>query len=539
MNTVMPIHPDFADPDGCLAWLDSLNPTNVVESHAGLSEMLSTLLEAPPTPLSHLEILEKARATIEFVQTESAQRYASQPLPPSSQEDETLRIVLNMWQLILRSYTRIAQRSALDPLFTDRKPMLAQRRIHYHGATILEYYRARREAPHGIWAELHRLYAAAEDWNIATVRVAEPLNETWRAQSCAEAYLAVLLVEAANPYGRTPREFAWILRWAQRFAPHCSLHKDIDQAARSSYAVDLAQDGALRPLGNAESTPSMRRVDGQRLAAHIQAIIAQFKRGGSPVTLGLGDDCVQPACARLLVSLYRPWGLASAGRRFPRRDTRGTVQIATDLASIAYYVADKPFTQPPEVRAGTFRDMQSLYTIGEQVEKAEPSDTEIYSRAARLGMVLEHWNIANQSVSGFRIVRDNPGSRVDHRQLIGLRPADGESFLLAEISWLMYRSDGRLFAGLSLMPGLPQVVGARIQTPPRSGLHENYQQAFLLPPIDVLKAEPTIIVPPNWYAAERILDIRGEEEKGFRIRMLSLISRGTNFDRVSFERMVN
>jgi hypothetical protein len=534
MNTVMPPRPDFTDPDGCLAWLVGLNPTNAGEAHATLAGMLAALLEVPPAPLRHLEIVEQARPALDFVQNRFAQRYASRPLPPVSQEDETLRVVLNLWQLMLRSYALIAQRSALDPGFLDRRPLLAQRRLHYHGALILEYYRARRETPPGIWAELHRLYSAAEEWNVAKVRIAEPLNETWHAQSCTEAYLAVLLVEAANPYGRTPREFAWILNWAQRFAPHCSLHKDINPEARSGYVLDLARDFALRPQGDIEITSSLRRVDNRRLAAHIQAIIAQFKNGATPASLGLGDDCVQPACARLLISLYRPWGLSSAGRRFPRRATQGTMQIASDLPSIGYYIADTPFAQPPKMRSGTFRDTQSVYTIGEQVEKAPPSDAEIYSRAALLGMILEHWNIIDQSVSGFRIVRDGSGSRIDHRQLVAVRPADGESFLLAEICWLMYRFDGRLFAGIALMPGLPQVVAARIRNHSGTGLNENYHQAFLLPEIEALRAHPSLVVPAGWYTAGRELDICANGEKDFQVKLQNLIARGINFDRVGF-----
>ena len=123
--------------------------------HAG-GECSRPLLEVPPAPLRHLEIVEQARPALDFVQNRFAQRYASRPLPPISQEDETLRVVLNLWQLMLRSYALIAQRSALDPSFLDRRPLLAQRRLHYHGALILEYYRARRETPPGIWAELHR-----------------------------------------------------------------------------------------------------------------------------------------------------------------------------------------------------------------------------------------------------------------------------------------------------------------------------------------------------------------------------------------------
>ncbi|MCL2657649.1 MAG: hypothetical protein FWD62_09555 [Betaproteobacteria bacterium] len=538
MNGEVQALPDVSNPEACIAWLAELNPTNVLETHTRLTEFLNHLLMQPPTPIQHLEIMEAARTTVEFVQTELSQRYAARPLPPLSAEEALLRSVLNLWSLMLRTYSLIAQRSALDPLFIERRPMLAQRRIHYHGDLILEYYRARREVPTGMWAELHRYYASAEDWHVATVRVAEPLNETWRAQSCVEAYISLLLVDAANPYGRTPREFVWILRWAQRFAPHCNLYKDVNLTAKSSYAIDLAQDAGLRPVGTVAPVPSLRRVDSERLAAHIQAIVSQFKRGTAPAALGLGEDCVQPACARLLVSLYRPWGLAAAGRRFPRKHAKGTIEMATDLPSIGYFISGRPFEQPSRVRTGTYRDAAAVFTFGEQVEAAQPTEAEIYARAPQFGMSFEEWKIEDQSVSGFRISREVQGSRIDHRQLLALHPGDGESFILAEISWLMYHNDGRLFAGLSLMPGKPEMVAVRLQNPKGGGgLRENYQQAFLLPAVSALKSEPTLVLPAGWYHADRILEVCGDEEN-FQVRLVKLTSRGTNFDRAVFARIV-
>lgn len=123
------------------------------------------------------------------------------------------------------------------------------------------------------------------------------------------------LIDAASPYSRTPREFTWLTRWAQRFAPYCSLNlqeagKTAEKA--SSFVLDQSSDKGLHPASaNSSESPSQYGLDTSKLATHIQAIVSQLKKGANAASLGLGDDCVQPACARLLVSLYRPWGLGA------------------------------------------------------------------------------------------------------------------------------------------------------------------------------------------------------------------------------------
>ena len=233
---------NYHDPAVALEAIRKMNTTNVAESHALVTAIVSALLDKPPAPEPHFEVLEAARPGIAFIQGELAKRYADHPLPPQSEEEATLNRVVGLWRDLAQSYALIAQRDAAHESLAAQRPTLLQRRLHFTGQSLLEYFRAHRAVPQGLWMDFHAGYAVAEQQGVARTRVADPLNEVWKAQSSVEAYVAVLLVDLANPFGRSQREFTWVCRWAQRFAPYCALNMPEEGQKPGSYALDLSRD---------------------------------------------------------------------------------------------------------------------------------------------------------------------------------------------------------------------------------------------------------------------------------------------------------
>ncbi len=528
---------EHRSPAECLTLLQRLDPTRVDDTHAALNAIVGALLVTQPAPNQHLEVLEAARALLAEVQAASARRYAGQPLPPDSNENATLLRVVALWRNVACSYALIAQRDAAHGTLSDQRALLAQRRQFYAGQGLIEYFRAHRTVPGGQWADVHDAFAAAEASGTAHIRVADPLNEVWKAQSAVEAYAATLLADLANPYGRSGPELLWVCRWAQRFAPYCSLSAIADADKPTVYGIDLAADHGLRPLGLLPPSTALRRFDGSRLASQIQAVFNQLKQGVSPASLGLGKDCPADTAARLLLSLYRPWGLAAAGRRFPRRGCNGEVALCGDWLGIGFHVQGRLFTQPQRYTSTpSFNSDIALLTFGERADAGGPpfAAPALHRRdAEELGFVCGHWTVVDQSVGGFRLTHAPRAERLEHHQLVGLRPQDGERFLLGQISWLMFHGDGVLEAGVHILPGLPRVVAARalaLQT----GNREPYQQAFLLPPTPALKVGASLVLPAGWFSPSHVLEI---DDGGTvaQVRLTQLVLKGANFDQVSFE----
>jgi hypothetical protein len=538
MSLKMPSIIDFNQPTQCRALLARINVTDLEEAAQTLHRLLEGMAVASPPPAMHLQILEEARPTLDYVQGEIARRYASRPLPPSSSEEATLQQVVRLWSLMASNYAFVAQRSILgtDGNFEGQRALLMHRRISYQALAMNEFFRARQEIPAHFWLDLHALFVSAERAGLAQVRVPDALNETWGAQSPQEAYVAFLLVDTSSPYSRTPREFQWTTRWAQRFAPYCSLHDEVEDARTNSYVLDLMADHGLRPSSAMKHQAGQRRLNTTKLAAHIQSVAGRLKSGVAPASLGLGEDCVQPACARLIVSLYRPWGLAASGRKFPRKPSQGEVQICSDPAGVAFFLTGTPFECPEKerVRYSDFARAEAMLALGERIEQVELNDEQRTQKALELGYALEAWDVLDQSLAGFRLVRAEGESRLDHRQLIGVRASSQERMLLAEISWLQYRRSGALSCGISLMPGPPVPFAVCRIAPLRPTPHANYQLGFLIPGVSALNIDHTLIVPAGWYVSDQRVEVRSEQP--WFARMTKLLSRGANFDRVVFTR---
>lgn len=64
-----------------------------------------------------------------------------------------------------------------------------------------------------------------------------------------------------------------------------------------------------------------------------------------------------------------------------------------------------------------FTRTEALLTLGERVDEGELSDEKMDIRATQLGYALETWDVIDQSVAGFKMVRQEGQSRVEHRQL--------------------------------------------------------------------------------------------------------------------------
>ncbi|MCB1926632.1 MAG: hypothetical protein KDH17_01220 [Rhodocyclaceae bacterium] len=522
---------DYRNPAACLELLGRLRQTNVDETHAELTRIVTTLRTYPPAPNQHLEVLETARPLIVDAQTELSRRYAAHPLPPQSRENAIMESVVTLWRELARSYTRIILADTVNGSLAENMPLLFQRQLYSLGQVILEYFRARRALPAGAWTDLHGAFAAAERHEVARSRVGDPLNEVWRAQSSTECFVSILLTDLANPFGRTQRELNWIIRWAQRFAPYCALKRRSEggNEVPLRYGVDLGADHGVRPIGVLKTSDSLRHFDGTRLASHIQAVVSQLKQGVSPASLGLGEDCPALAGGRLLVLLYRPWGLASAGRKFSRRGARGSLELIADWNAIAFHIEGRRFTPPSSRTISNVTTDMNVLTFGERAPEVPMSVQKIREEAGRLGLAGTNWEVLDQSVGGFRLRCRPTGLRLDHHQLVGIRPPDGEAVLLARISWLMYREDGTLEAGVSVLPGVPSVAAARTLNT-RSSAHDPYQACFLLPAVPALKADASVVLPGGWYQPERIIELHGD--RATQVRLAAMMSDGSNFDQV-------
>jgi hypothetical protein len=199
------------------------------------------------------------------------------------------------------------------------------------------------------------------------------------------------------------------------------------------------------------------------------------------------------------------------------------------------YVAGKPFSQPSvQGAARSVRSDMRLLTLGERVtDIAAEQPTAVLRVAEHRGYICTRWEILDQSLGGFRLRRLSSSDPLAHRELITIRPSDTKTFMLGTVSWVMYREDGALEAGIQLLEGVPKVVAVRSVGLAMGHYDVNFQPAFQLSETPAIKSPATLVLPAGYFQPFRVIEMFDEGLRSF--RLLDLVNRGADFDQVTFE----
>lgn len=520
----------------CLAGLDDLGGKDAAELHTLFDGMLDALLATTPPSRLHLDVLERMREPLERALGTRARQECERPVAPGTLEDGVLLRIVATWNRMGDAYALITGDTGLGNT-AGMHALLAQRRTDCRARAVFEYMRAHRAAAPGLWRALHESLLDAEARGLAWTRVSDPLNP-WKAQSAAEAHTTLLLMDLSSPFSRSPREFDQIRHCALHFAPHCRLLPEEDDSASAppaAYGIDLHADHGMRPMATMSGLQHLRHLDGLQLSERFREAIARIRQQQSASALGLGRSVGVEEAVRLLLSLYRPWVRGVSQRRFARRLDGGTAEIIGDWKAIGFYVSGQPFIQPsiPHSSEGLHNDFRML-TLGERVSPISTDDTPEIRQAAELrGYICTQWEILDQSLDGFHLRRHGSTERLEHRQLIAIRPREAKAFQLGMISWVMYGEDGALETGIKLLAGVPVEVAVRSAGIGREHYADSFQPAFRLSETPALKAPATLVLPAGYFHPFRVVEIHDGGLRGY--RLLERVMRGADFDQVTFE----
>lgn len=521
--------PEFADGLTCKAWLQNLPLANVAGAQQQLLIQIEELNRHALAARARLEALEAVREAVNFVQIEQAKRFTHRALPMLPGEAAIFEDTIELWEQMRLGYLRCLEEggAALRP----QGALLCQRALAYSGLRMYHRYRACRLVPGADWRALHQVYERAEALGVADKAVKDYLNRDVYDTSPRVAYLRALLMGACNPNELGPRQLAFVAFLLERWADKVEITQmpPRNDDGLPPFTVDLdSERGAERsdPQG-----AELRFLDVRRLAKSLRNRVALLRKGESPARLALGEDCVQPSCEQLLVYLYRQWCQARPLRNPDRARAVDTVQACTHIAAIHYYAAGRMFRAASEFKELSAQQREEIETFGRVVSRGD--EGEDYGAAREF--LLEHWKLEDESTQGLRMLRRaaSPGKRMAHGQLVGVRPADAKSFQLGQVRWLTASDEGDMHCGVKLMPGVPQPVAVRAL-----GVNvgeERYKQAFLLNAVPTLDAPATLVTATGWYKPKRVIEVASD--KPMRMRLLDVVERGVDFERVTYERL--
>jgi cyclic-di-GMP-binding protein len=521
--------PEFTDAASCKSWLGHLPLSNVASAQRELATHLHEFNRFPTAAAQRLAVMETLREAVSFVQIEQARRFANRALPMAEPEAAAFAATIGLWDEMRVGYERCLD-AALnrDAGMRAQGALICQRLLSYIGLRMSHQYRAYRQVPGADWRALHEAYAAAEKLDATEEPVKDFLNRDVQDSSPRIEYARAVLTGMCSPNELAPRQLAFVAYLLERWASKLEVQQNpLDEGEGVPPLIADLESDACPERGASASAREPRYLDARKLAKSLRNRVALLRKGESPAKLALGEDCVQPSCEQLLVHLYRHWCTAKAPRSPERRSGEAPAEACSELAAIHHYISGREFQPPSEQAELTQKQRQEIATFGRVSTRGE----EDYS--GQRGFLMERWQIADQSAQGLHLVRPaaESGKRLAHGQLIGVRPADGKQFILAQVRWLMGAENGDLHAGVRLLPGVPSPLAVRA-----TGLNvqqESWVPALGLSAVAALNSPVSLVLPAGWFKPKRVIELHAESTA--RVRLTDVMERGADFERVAYE----
>jgi len=518
--------PSFADARSCSQWLQDLPLINVGPAHGRLLGEIEELNSFEMPPGERIKVIEVLREPVLFVQSELARKFSGKAVPLAPLEREIFLNVLALWDALCGGWLRCLQHlEEGQSNLSGQAALICQRALWSTGLKLAEHYKVYQEISGAEWGQINRIFVIADRLGVTGKSVPSPLGAAAPEVDCAQTFAQIQLLALANPNEHAPRQQAHIARWLERWARKIVLSKaPIEDATGTPLSVDLEveqcasrahKDGAaLIHIGTGEIHCSLTR----RITA--------LKQGEPPESLGLGADISVGVAAQMLVMLHQQWCEHRTARRTPRQGSTAHAQLCAGMASMHYFITGRPFESQENTSSLTRQQREHIETFGQL-----PTRTADEYAGSR-GFSLEHWQIVDESSSGFRLERrrDGGNGRFLHNQLIAVRPADANFFTMCSIRWISIAGNAAVRIGTRAMPGVPQGIGVRI-----AGLNarvEKFVPGMLLPAMPALRSESTLLLPAGWYRPKRLIELHGAPIQ--QVTLTAAVDRGSDFDRCTF-----
>jgi len=510
----------FTDAAGAAAWLARLPHSNAAQCNALLAAHARLLPSSSIAPTAKLEILELMRQPVAAAQSQLARECGSKLVPLEPRHREIWEKMDGLWRAMATGYDSLIDAMATNaPQLATRAHLICQRALRYTVLAMFEHWRTYHAVPGVLWQQLHRLYVFSENAGVATSTVGDTVGRASATTTCAGTYAHALLMHLAQPDALGGEKIDIVDRWLERWEGVVGLTPEtLPHSSIPALAVDVA---SRKGAGFAKSMPAagVRHLNMETLSRTLRQTAAALKQQ-TPAQLGLGD-LPRDGCEKLLLLMHLRWCAAGTGRVDERAPASLKVQISPNLASIHFHLTGKAFRAPgAELTAA---ERQRLEMLG---HGAEQGGTGLVSQ--RSG-AIETWDIRNQSVSGFLATchESAAASRIGYRQLVGLLAPARKTMYIGIIQRLFLDESGTIWIGLRILLGAPQAAAARIV----EGAGK-YDRALLMPADAARRIPASILLLPGWYQANRTLLLHSEKEA--RIKLLSLLDNGPNFERAAY-----
>ncbi len=521
----------FSDAKGCKEWLGGLPLTNIPQAQQIVLDALRAVNRGEPGGIEGLKCLELMRDKIAFLQGEQRSRYFGKSLPLSPNDQAAWSIGRALLEEMETGYRRCLTVAEVERGEIARHaPLMMQRIVRYLGAQMLFHAMVYRRFDPALWLRLHEQYAAAERAGVADERVKDSLESEDGASTVHEAYVHVVLTQAAYLSEMTAPQIdlleALLRMWARKVRVFVEAPADAESGSTFPLAVDLAKPIGARPLHADARQATHRVLDVEALSRSIRRRLKGLQAGEEPVSLGLPAEASAIDATAQLSRLHKLWCEGAPPRPPAKVPEETSASLAFGLPEIHHFVTGgKPFEQPDKERELTRQEKDDIATFGRITERTQQLMVSDYK------FELENWGVVDEMLGAWRLLRPATASKgVAIGRVLAMRLGDTAPFFLGMVQALVQETDGRIVITVHLFPGRPEPIAARAADS-RNRQGTQWVQAFRLPALERLGVPESLVVPSGIASRGRGIEVwvGGARES----TVYEILERGSDFDRVT------
>jgi len=564
-------------------WLDSLPKANLGETARQVYQVLKETNNLDFSHQDRTRFLERLRETVQYI-TDSMRKHffgITYPLPKKNQK---IAAATREIQMAMATGYKIAIEDVAGSniLFQDKKQLtlLIHRAISYISRVLLTSYQVYAPHPAGLWGELNKLYAFAENRKLTRSKVAD-IQLMYEEKSTIESeFLRTCLLWLASPYQLRQGESVKIYNFLERCVQYCDiqpLKAPNNPKVQGLFGVNIAQDAPPHiihaPISESDSA-TYRVMNTDSLADRLRQDIQESE---DVVTTTLsGIDMGRPDLSHdLLRRLLTAWGMESH-RAFPRTSKKEHVQVSAGLSTIHQSLvehhkasklkANTHFEQQAEYQSSVIESVSDekpdvwnmVYPTGSDVQLTQivteelglqdektsrqqpPSQPPILdnltSRQHTDTSAMDNWLIVNESANGCCLeYSDDQAAKAQVGELVGIRrriSAHSWKWGIGVIRWMKFDSKRELQLGIEMLNPNAAAIGMRIAASNRNS--ENYHRTLFLPDMPAIHQPATLITGPvPWRVGNKlVLNILG---KDFQVELTRLVQNTGLFAQFQFE----
>lgn len=529
----------FFDARSCKDWLKAIPLTNIHQAQQKLLDALRMLnADSRFLPVERLTSMELMRDKLSFLLNEQRSRLIGKTYPLSNTDMTAWQISNQLLVEMESGYRRCyLDASQIDGLLAPHSALIIQRIIRYIGLGMLMSGFIYRKFDATIWMRLHLQLVEAETRGITQTRVKDSIGTTDGYSSIEQAYIVVLLGQLANIYALNAREIDFTDAVLRRFTHKVTLGVTDNTKPHSGtqLAVDLFANRGAEFQTVATDAAHVRLLDVTDLSKSLRRRIRKLAAGEDMQSLDLPTDWSQADAEIQLTRLHKLWCEPQSNQPIATIPAEHNAIVAFGIAETHFFLSGDLFEQPDVKREMSRQETNDIAMFG------RVSESTIRSRYAEFNYGSETWVVVDESRGRLRLIRPSNSSRgLSIGLLLGVRVANtvdsltsNNDFYLGIVCELSEDAPNQYTVTLNMMPGKPEAIAVRA-TDSKARL-ATYTQGFRLSPMASLNIPETLVVPANFSAIGRGIDIfHPAHGSAKEVKVLAIIEKSADFDRVTF-----